>query len=392
MSPDYPGLGRRAFLGAMVGAAGSFAPESARAAAAAAVGTIITGSGELTVATVGSGFVGDSLKKGALLAIERLNAEGGLLGHKLRLHSEVAAFSGSGTRPAAIAAANNVTSQPNLIGVIGHATVADALPAAITYLSYGVPFFAPTISATGLTLHGLPNLYATQPDNTDISVQTARIAFDIGLRRCVILRDRGGEGLEVSLAYRDEAAVLGITIVDERSLPAGSSPRDYMAGLQGPRFDHVLIVGPLSTQVALVRATADAGLNVTCVLPTINNADFVRQQLGTIKGRVLMPVLRDPSAPTPVQAEWEKAYTARFGEHPFDLAIQGTDAVGVLAEGLKRVGSIDLRELGRVLHTEFAYNGIAGRVSFRNNGRIYTRLLGFASIRPNEVAYYVPGA
>jgi branched-chain amino acid transport system substrate-binding protein len=388
MFPDYPRMGRRACLGAIVGAAGGFAPASARAAVAATV----AGGDDLTVATVGSGFVGESLRKGALLAIERLNAEGGLLGHKLRLHSEVAAFSGSGTRSAAIAAATHVTSQPKLIAVIGHQTVEDALPAAITYLSYGVPFFAPTISSTGLTLHGLPNLYATLPDNTDISVQTARIAFDIGLRRCVILRDRGSEALEVSLAYRDEAAVLGIAIVDERSLPAGSSTRDYMAGLQGPRFDHLLIIGPLATQVALVRAAAEAGLAVTCVLPTINNADYVRQQLGTLKGRVLMPVLRDRTAPTPNQAEWEKAFAARFGERPFDLAIQGTDAVGVLAEGLKRVGRIDLRELGRVLHTEFAYNGIGGRVSFRNNGRIYTRLLGFASIRPTEVAYYMPGA
>ena len=390
MSLNLPGLARRAFLGAAASAAVQAATDSAPALAAVAA-TIPT-TEELTVAIVGSGFTGDALKNGATLAIERLNVEGGLLGHRLRLYTEITAFSGSGTRAAAIAAADNVVSQPNLVAVIGHTTVADALPAAIAYLRSGVPFFAPTIASTGLTLHGLPNLYATLPDNTDISVQTARIGFDIGLRRCVILRDRGGEALEISLAYRDEAAVLGIDIVDERSMPSGSSPRDYMAGLQGPRFDHLLIVGPLATQTALVRAAADAGLNVTCVLPTINNADYVRQQLGPIKGRVLLPVLRDRTAPSPTQAEWEKAYTARFGESPVDMAMQGTDAIGVLTEGLKRVGTLDLRELGRVLHTEFAYNGVGGRVSFRNNGRIYTRLLGFASIRPNEVAYYMPGA
>lgn len=392
MSPDYSALGRRGLLGltaaAMVHGASAIAPARASVTAAATTGV----NDELTVATVGSGFIGESLRNGTLLAIERLNAEGGLLGHKLRVHNEVATFSGPSIRSAAIAAANNVTSQPNLIAVIGHETVEDALPAAITYLRYGVPFFAPTISSTGLTLHGLPNLYATLPDNNDISVQTARLAFDIGLRRCVVLRDRGHEAAEVSLAYRDEAAVLGIAIVDERSLPAGTSPRDYMAGLQGPRFDHLLIIGPLSTQVALVRASAEAGLSVTCVLPTVANADYVRQQLGPIKGRILMPVLRDRTAPTPVQAEWEKTYIARFGERPVDLAIQGADAVGVLADGLKRVGSLDLRELGRVLHTELAYNGVGGRMSFRQNGRIYTRLLGFASIRPNEIAYYMPGA
>lgn len=386
MSHDLAGIGRRPFLGAM--AAAGVVPVGA------AISPSIGPNDVLTVATVGSGFIGESLRKGALLGIEQLNAEGGILGHQLRLHTEVAEFNGSAAaiRSAAIAAATSVTGQPNLLAVIGHETVEDALPAAITYLRFGVPFFAPTISSTGLTLHGLPNLYATLPDNNDISIQTARLAFDIGLRRCVILRDRGGDALELSLAYRDEAAVLGITIVDERSLPAGSSPRDYMAGLQGPRFDHLLIIASLPTQAALVKASSDAGLNVTCVLPGINNPEFVKERLGAIRSRVLMPVMRDRSAPTPIQAQWDKDFTARFGERPVDLAMLGTGPIRVLAEGFRRVGSIDLRELGRVMHNEFASNGLTGRVSFRRNGRIYTRLLSFASIRPNEIVYYTPGA
>jgi len=36
------------------------------------------------------------------------------------------------------------------------------------------------------------------------------LPLDIGLRRAVILRDRTSDSLEVSLAYRDEAAALGI--------------------------------------------------------------------------------------------------------------------------------------------------------------------------------------
>jgi len=64
----------------------------------------------------------------------------------------------------------------------------------------------------------------------------------------------------------------------------------------------------------------------------------------------------------------------------------------LLAAGLRRVGYFDLQELIRVLHGELAYPGVAGPVSFRTNGRIYTRLLSFASIRPTEVAYYQAGA
>jgi branched-chain amino acid transport system substrate-binding protein len=327
-----------------------------------------------------------------LLKAEQLNAAGGVLGHKLRIYKETVEFDPKRTRSQATSAAARVMSERGIIAIIGHDSVEDALPAAISYLQGGIVFIAPTITSTGLTMHGLANLFATLPDNAEISVQTARLGFDIGLRRAVILRDRGMGALEISLAYRDESAVLGIVTVEERSFPLGTSPREFLAGLQGLRFDHLLIIGPEELQIALVKFASELGINVTCVLPTISNVNYMREQIGHIAPRVLIPVLRDRSAPTPEQAVWERDYSARFGAPPIDAAIQGTDAVGLLAEGLGRVGTVDLAELGLVLHTELAYSGIGGRISFRQNGRIYTRLLGFASVRANEVAYYMPGA
>ena len=91
-----------------------------------------------------------------------------------------------------------------------------------------------------------------------------------------------------------------------------------------------------------------------------------------------------------------------------DDAMQGTDAIGALVETLGIVGRIGSpaqdhaaahRELYesmiRVMHGELAHRGVGGRMSFRRNGRIYTRMMGFASIRSPEekdTTYYIPGA
>ena len=385
MYPDRPPPGRRALFAA----AGGFACVTAGLAPAAAA---VEPGEELVIATVGHGFVAEALSSGAVLKVEQLNAAGGVLGHKLRIHRADVIFDRRRPRAHAIEVARELLSLRGLIAVLGHQTVEDALPAAISYLSAGVILIAPAITSTGLTMHGLKNLFATLPDNSEVSVQTARIVFDIGHRRCVILRDRGTDALEISLAYRDEAAVLGITIVDERSHPHGTSPRVYFAGLQGLRFDHLLIIGSMDLQINLVKFASDLGISVTCVLPTIVNVEYMREQMGQVLPRVLIPVLRDRSSPSPPQAAWEKEYLARFGTRPLDVAIQGTDAVGLIADGLVRVGSVNPAELGRVLHNETAYRGIGGRLSFRQNGRIYTRLLSFASIRTREIAYYAAGA
>ena len=398
MSPEHPGLRRRAVLGALT--AGVAAGGVRQAYAETAPDT----RDDIVFATVGHDRIGNAIRDGAQLAVDQINAAGGVLGRKLRLHVEMVEVQPqfdpdraplreqSVIRARSLNIAERVMQERGLVAVIGHETVDDALPAAIAYLSRGIPFIAPTITTTGLTLHGLGNLFATLPDNAEISAQTARIAFDIGLRRAVIVRDRSADALEISLAYGNEAAVLGVPIVEERSFPKGTSPRDFLAGLQGLRFDHLLIIGSDDLQVTLVKFASDLGLNVTCVLPTMTNVDAMRERIGRVNPRVLLPVLRARDAPTPAQAVWDRAYTARFGVHPVDFAMQGTDAVGLLAEGLTRVGSLDLAELRRVLHGELAYSGVGGRMSFRRNGRIYTRLLGFASIRSTEVAYYMPGA
>lgn len=401
MFPEHIRPRRRGILRAMTGGlAAAVAGRINRAGAE----TALAADEDLVIATVGHGHGGAAIRDGALLEIEQLNAGGGVLGHKLRLHAEIVEFQPkpdpnhaslreqATIRSRALDVAERVLAERGLIAVIGHETVDDALPAAIDYLGRDILFIAPTITTTGLTLHGLRNVFATLPDNAEISAQTARLAFDIGLRRVVIVRDRSADALEIALAYSNEAAVLGIPIVEERSFARGTSPRDFLAGLQGLRFDHLLIIGPDELQVQLVKHASSLGLNVTCVLPTMTNVDAMREQIGKVIPRVLLPVLRARDAPTPIQASWNRAYTARFGVAPVDFAMQGTDAVGLVAEGIERVGSLDRRELWRVLHGELGYSGVGGRVSFRRNGRIYTRLLTFASIRANEIAYYVPGA
>lgn len=420
MCPDRPRLTRRAALSAASGAA------ALAATRAAAEGVVDPGSKDIdtsegaVIAVVGDPVLGPLVRDGVQLKVDQINATlnkanrtGGLLATELRLYDASADLPpqsdaiGRDVRSAALSVARRVMGQRGLIGVIGHATVDDALPASITYLNRGIPFIATSISSSDLTLHGLNNLFAIMPDNAEISTQTARISYDIGRRRAVILRDRSDGALETARAYRNEAAVLGLEILDERSLPKGSSPRDYLAGLQGKRIDHLLIIGSMDMQIDLVRFAHAFGLPVLCVLPTMVNVEMFRDQLlasaprianGRVDPsfpRVLMPVLRARSNLTTRQVEWGAQFKTRFGVDALDLAMQGTDALGLLAAAYERAGRFNVNEVKRVMHGELAYTGVGGRISFRSNGRIYTRLLNFASVRvadsPN-IVYYPAGA
>ena len=348
---------------------------------------------EVVIATVTSSPDDDSVRDGVILAVEQLNASGGLLGHKVRVHSETLVQPDRWMRSQAVRIAGDLVAESGLIAVIGHEGLTDALPAAIAYIRYNVLLISPTITLSDLTRHGLTNVFAVMPDNVDITTQTARIAFDIGLRRAVLVRDRSEEALEIALAFRDEAAVLGITVVDERSYRAkDANPSTFLAGLQGLRIDHLVIVAPLDLAIDLVKQASAMALPVTSVLVDFVDPETVRSRLGRVEGRVLLPVLSNRTAPTPDQLAWNRAFSNRFGYRSNDPAVQAADSVGLLAYAAAKVNSINPTDIGRFLRLEAAYTGLAGRMSFKPNGRIYTRLLAFASVRPDEVAYYMPGA
>ncbi len=382
MSPD--GIDRRTVLGAAIGGALTLRNGASRAEEKPP---------EYVIGLVGQGPVGDAMREGALLAVEVINQAGGLAGRKLRLRAETLNPADKEIRAQAIKISGALMKEKDLIAVIGHDEMSDALPAAIAYRRRNILFIAPTITISDLSRHGLENVFATIPDNTDIATQTARLAFDIGLRRAVVLRDRSMEALEIGLAFRDEAAVLGITIINERSFRAETAnARDVLAGLQGLRVDHLLIATPLDLAVRLVRQAGAMGLGLTSVLPQFTDPDALRPQLAKINGRILLPVLRNRVSPSIVQANWAKSFETRFQKQASDWAMQGADAVGLLAYAIGRSGTVDADELISLLRLELAYTGIGGRISFRRNGRIYTRLLAFASVRPDEVVYYMPGA
>jgi len=146
---------------------------------------------------------------------------------------------------------------------------------------------------------------------------------------------------------------------------------------------------------------------VLCVLPTMVNVEMFRDQLlaaaprianGRVDPsfpRVLIPVLRARSNLSTKQVEWGDQFKTRFGTDALDLSMQGTDAVGLLAASFERAGRFNVNEAKRVMHGELAYNGVGGRISFRANGRIYTKLLNFASVRVADtpsILYYPAGA
>jgi branched-chain amino acid transport system substrate-binding protein len=333
--------------------------------------------------------IGGSLRTGVQYAVSEFNAKGGVLGRKLRLVIEELDPSQKKIRYHSIEAARRLVAQKGMLAVIGHISPEDALPASITYSEHGVVFLAPTITLGDLNGHGLPNVFATIPDNKTISKQTATFIYGRGLKNVAVLRSRTAEADEQSLGFLDQAALLGMTETVQASYSPGRRDfRDILANLRAKPSDTLFIASTPEDAMIIIRQGHELQLPVTYVLGGLRDPTVLLPAIKDIPVTVIVPVLEDPSVDSPDQIEFEAAYRKANGRPSDDWAWQGYDAVGLLAAVIEQTKSFEVEAVIATLRYTAAWAGLMGKYSFERTGRIYTRHVAYAVMENGALTYF----
>jgi branched-chain amino acid transport system substrate-binding protein len=330
-----------------------------------------------------------SIRDGVAFAIAEVNARGGVLGRRLRLVVEEIDVADRNMRRLAVEVARRLVAMPGMIAVIGHNSPDDALPASITYFEHGILFIAPTITLSDLNGHGLPNVFATIPDNKSISKQTATFLYGEGLRRIAVLRTRSPDAAEQSLSFLDRAASLGMTTMTQMSYVRGRTDfRDLLANLRATPADLLLISAPASDAVRIIRQSFELRIPVTYAIGGLRDPALVLAGAKRLPVTLVMPVLEDPS----IDKTEQKAFNTRFlqsqGRPADDWVWQGHDTVGLLVATIEQTRSVESQALIATLRYAGAWSGLMGQYSFERSGRVYTRHVAFAQMKNGDLNYF----
>lgn len=326
-------------------------------------------------------------RTGAQIAIDQVNAEGGLLGHPvaLRLFQEDS-YTDKIELEKLVAQtlrqATTIGKLPSVLAVVGHGSSATAVPASVIYERYNKLFLAPYATATSLSNHRLDLTFAMQPNNADNAAFLAHWALSQGIRNVVVLSDNSGYGIETTDQFRSQFAQGGGTILYRGRLTTSSKSIDDLLlflmdndVFKPNEIDAFFVTSSASSESAQFIARArQLGLRVPIIGPEYLYSRQVEEWVGTeAMNNVVAISIFDGETTSPEGHRLSEPFIKATGHPPGLIGALGFDAVKVLAYAVRRTGNFApdaIADTLRIIRYEAPFIGASGRVVFDSQGRI----------------------
>jgi branched-chain amino acid transport system substrate-binding protein len=341
-----------------------------------------------------SGFqanTGQTVAGGVRLMAEQLNRSGGLLGYKVKVialddeaDSDVAA-SLAGQVEEAIARGDKV------IGVIGHPNSGPTAAAMEIYKNLSIIVITPTASEVALTQQGYRNFFRVNAAN-DLQAKTGAdyLVSKLGAKKVAVLYNDDPYGIDLGKLVAGELAKLGaqVTMTQQVKMEQNRFPTE-VAKIKAAGVDAIYYAG-YEVECPYLRADLrDAGLDKLtfmasdgCFLAaTIDNSD------GAAEGMYVTGFA--PSPKTAVDQAWVQGYQAVEYRNPDTYSVNGYSAMEVLAEGVKKAGSLSASKVADAIR-KLDIKTPLGEVQYQDNGDLRAAQIYIFQVKGGQFVQVAP--
>jgi len=341
--------------------------------------------GEFASLTGKEATFGTSSHEGTLLAIEEINAAGGVLGKKLELLTE-----DDQSKPGEPAnAVNKLISKDGVVAILGEVASSRSLEAAPICQQSQIPMISPASTNPSVTQVGD---YVFRACFTDPFQGAALANFSTGTLKATkvaMLTDvKSDYSKGLAKCFKDKFVANGGTLVTELDYNGGD--KDFKAQLTTIKNGNpeAVFVPGYYTDVALIAIQAkQLGLSVplfggdgweSSVLLDIGqdamNGHYFSTHCAADQG-------------TPKMTAFVESYKKRFGgKSPDAMAVLGYDSAMLLADAIKRAGTTEGPKLRDAIAATSAFDGVSGKFSL-NADRDAVKALVFIKIEGGQFRY-----
>lgn len=335
--------------------------ESASSGAAAGAGVGPIAVGHFASLTGDTATFGQSTDDGIRLAVEEINATGGVLGRPIEVISE----DDRSVTEEARTAAQKLIQRDEVVALLGEVASSRSMAAAPEAQRAGVPMISPASTNPKVTEVG-DYIFRTCFIDPFQGAVMARFAFeDLGARKVAILSDFK-QDYSVGLAdfFRKKFRELGGTIVaDERYTSGDIEFRAQLTTIRAAGPDAVFVPG-YYTEVGLIAKQArELGLDV----PLLGGDGWDSTKTLEIGGKAVEGYYFSnhyaADSDNPKVQDFVRRFEAKVGSKPDAMAALGYDAAGILADAIRRAGTTDGPALRDAIAATRDYDGVTGRIT-----------------------------
>jgi len=316
--------------------------------------------GEFASLTGGSASFGQSSHKGTRLAIDELNAAGGVLGRKLELITEDdQSLAG---QPATIV--QKLIAQDKVVAVLGEVASSKSLEAAPICQQNRIPMISPASTNPKVTETGDYIFRVCFIDPFQGTVM-AKFALDRGWKKVALLTDVK-QDYSVGLAkfFVGHFQANGGEIVKEQKYSSGDKDfKPQLTSLKAAHPDAIFVPGYYAEVALIARQARLLGLKV----PLLGGDGWVGDSLLKVAGHSLdgsfLSCHFSVDDQSPAVQEFVRKFRTKYRETPDDMAALGYDSAMILAAAIKRAGTTDSAPLRDAIAATKNHPGVTGNIT-----------------------------
>lgn len=342
------------------------APEKAAAAPAAEVIKI----GHVAPLTGGIAHLGKDNENGARLAVEEINAAGGLkVGDKSYKLDLVAEDDKADPKEGTLAAQKIVDS--GAVAVVGHLNSGTTIPASKIYSDANMAQISPSATNPKYTEQGFKTAFRVVANDNQQGAVLANYAADtLKAKTIAILDDRTAYGQGLADVVERVAKQKGMKVVArEFTNDKATDFNAILTKVRATKPDVVMYGGMDATAGPMAKQMSQLGIKSTFLAGDgVCSPEFIKLA-GDASGMLHCSQAGEAVEKLARGAEFTDKYKKRFNADVQVYSPYSYDAVYVLGEAIKRAGKVDRAAVAAAVPAT-SYNGVTGTVAFDDKGDV----------------------
>ena len=301
----------------------------------------------------------------ARLAIDEINAAGGIDGKQLALIAE----NSLGTVDGAIAAYEKLVYSDNVCAIIGPVFTSPALAVAQRCYEDGIVMISPSATHKDVTSVG-DYVYRTVPSDSLQSEVAAHYFYEVlGYRNIACLYAMNDYSQGLATGVEEIFTELGGTVSAMETCMVGDKDfRTQLGVIANTDAEAIYIPNYTVEDAQILEQAYQLGMD----LPFLSSDGFSDPEIYNLAGDFTDGVIYVGPAQAEAStllADFQEAYSAAYDcDMPDSFATNAYDATYILAQAIDRAGSADRELINQEVKATNDFNGANGIINFAANG------------------------
>jgi branched-chain amino acid transport system substrate-binding protein len=365
------------------------APKAAPAAAPAPVAAppVVVKIGHVAPLTGGIAHLGKDNENGARLAVDEINAAGGIkAGDKTYTFELVAEDDKADPKEGTLAAQKLVDA--GVVAVVGHLNSGTTIPASKIYTDAGIVQISPSATNPKYTEQGFKTAFrVVANDNQQGAVLANYAAGELKAKTIAIIDDRTAYGQGLADVVERVAKEKGLKVVArEFTTDKATDFNAILTKIRAAKPEVVMYGGMDATAGPMAKQMKQLGIKAKYLTGDgVCSPEFIKLAGDAGEG-MICSMAGEAVEKLAKGAEFTAKYKAKFNQDVQIYSPYSYDAVYVIAEAIKRAGGPDkakvVEEVAKTNHP-----GVTGTVTFDEKGDIKGGAISMFEVKGGKLEY-----